>query len=324
MTYLGKSTIDNVEGSIYDYGPQLAYVKKPGSSHFVTVTGMNPARTTYKIMDPNGGAKITYADRNYSTPAEGVRGYAGPEYQYTDMSGITISFHSPGDLVIENSVGLKSGHNPLTGIYYNEIPRSSYTQEGIDDYLNPVPDEELDMYKELEIMRPATGDYSLYVMGTGTGTYALYITAIDTNGDASEKSFKGVSITPGEVHNYNFYYANAAGAGIDIGFDGGGQRPKDVNKFLSYARPSMRQTDLPAGTSNYNLIVLYGEDILPSTFNADLNGTDISEKFSPNPGEAQSINLSLDPGRNTLTLSVDAYLNGHVSSDKDRLTFVVK
>jgi hypothetical protein len=321
MTFLGSSYgLDELENLIYTYGPQLAWAKSRG--HFITVTGMDPEKTTYKIMDPSGGVMTTLAARNYVVPDGGVRIFAGPEFQYTDMSGIIIYFHSPGELVIEDPNGLKTGYDPIEGVYYNEIPRSSYSATGLNDDVDPVPVTDIPMVEELEVMRPSAGDYKLYVMGTGEGTYDLDIAAYDPDGVRSLKQFKDVEVAPGDVHTFSFYYPKASGAGINMGFDGGGQRPKDVNTFLSYIRPSQRQTSLPAGTTSYNMLIAYGESIVPSTFKAVLNGENITNEFSPKPSGAESILLNLVPGRNTLVLSIDAEVNGRISTDKDRLIFV--
>ena len=88
-------------------------------------------------------------------------------------------------------------------------------------------------------------------------------------------------------------------------------------------RPSERQTTLPAGTTTYNMIISYGDTIIPSTFNAELNGMDITSLFNPAPGGTEAVTLNLSQGRNTLVLSVDANLTNRIAGDKDRLVFIV-
>jgi len=230
------------------------------------------------------------------------------------------SRHPPADLLIEDSEGLKTGYNPITGVYYSEIPRSSYESLSLIDL---DTGERGPITKELEIMQPSAGDYNLYVIGTNTGTYSLDIMAYDPEANPSLKRFEDISISQGEIHTYSFYYPKTVGADISIGFDGGGQRPRDVNKFLSYARPSKRQTTLPAGTTNYIMIISYGDSIIPATFNAELNGMDITSLFNPAPGGTEAVTLNLSQGRNTLVLSVDANLPNRIAEDKDRLVFIV-
>jgi hypothetical protein len=110
---------------------------------------------------------------------------------------------------------------------------------------------------------------------------------------------------------------------ISLGFDGGGQRPKDVNKFLTYANPTSSQTSLPAGTSSFPLQIVYGNTIIPSTFKAVLNGVDISSAFSPMPASSQAVALQLQRGKNVLVVSVDGHLPNKIATDNDRLTFLV-
>ena len=172
-------------------------------------------------------------------------------------------------------------------------------------------------------MQPSAGDYNLYVIGTDAGTYSLDIMAYDPEANPSLKRFEDISINQGEIHTYSFYYPKTVGADISIGYDGGGQRPRDVNKFLSYMRPSERQTTLPAGTTNYIMIISYGDSIIPATFNAELNGMDITSLFNPAPGGTEAVTLNLSQGRNTLVLSVDANLPNRIAEDKDRLVFIV-
>jgi len=106
-------------------------------------------------------------------------------------------------------------------------------------------------------------------------------------------------------------------------FDGKGQRPSDVNKFLSYVTPTQSTTTLPAGTTSFSLVIIYDKNIIPSTFTAELNGIDIKSLFHPTPGSAESVSLNLNPGRNTLVLSVEGNLPNRVARDTDRLVFIV-
>ncbi|HVR37607.1 MAG TPA: hypothetical protein VMU84_00815 [Thermoanaerobaculia bacterium] len=66
-------------------------------------------------------------------------------------------------------------------------------------------------------------------------------------------------------------------------YDGGGQQPAEVNKFLRYAAPTDNRKKVPAN-STYIVIMRYGTTIVPGTFSATLNGTDINSRFHPLPG----------------------------------------
>lgn len=107
-------------------------------------------------------------------------------------------------------------------------------------------------------------------------------------------------------------------------FDGKGQRPADVNSFLSYLRPMEAQTTLLQGQTTYYLLIFYGKTILPETFKATLNGTDIKTSFNPKADSSEAVKLNLQKGRNTLILSGDGIRDaGKKATDTDRLVFVV-
>lgn len=107
-------------------------------------------------------------------------------------------------------------------------------------------------------------------------------------------------------------------------FDGKGQRPFDVNTFLAYLRPTEAQTTLPQGQTTYYLLIFYGKTILPETFKANLNGTDIKGSFNPKPDTSEAVKLNLQKVRNTLVLSVDGIRDdGKRATDTDRLVFLV-
>jgi hypothetical protein len=107
--------------------------------------------------------------------------------------------------------------------------------------------------------------------------------------------------------------------------DGKGQRGTDVNTFLRYANPLETSVALPAGTRSFDLVVVFGQMILPESFQATLNGNAITGQFRVAPGGTAVVKLPLEPGRNVLVLSIDGHRDdGRVASDTDRLVFVVK
>ena len=128
------------------------------------------------------------------------------------------------------------------------------------------------------------------------------------------------------VNKFLFHYdsTNIKSGTLSGGFDGGGQRPKDVNKFLTYANPSDSQTDLPAGTTTFPLMIFYGSNMITPSFKASLNGVDITSLFNPNPGSHETVPINLAAGRNVLSLSTDGNLPTRVATDTDRLVFIVK
>jgi hypothetical protein len=108
-------------------------------------------------------------------------------------------------------------------------------------------------------------------------------------------------------------------------FNGGGQKPDDVNLFLRYGNPTKSQTELPEGENSIEIFIYYGKTIKKETFKATLNDQDIKNLFYPVPGGGDYVKLNLQKGRNVLVFSVDGINEiGKVSTDTDRLTVVVK
>lgn len=309
---------DQLERYICYYGPQI--IKMVNRNHWMTGIGRNPERTLYLANDPEGGALTALSSYRE------MRTFGGQEYTYTDMSGITIRFYSPGELLLTDPQGRRVGYDPINKITYNEIPAAFYETIGFEDTITKEQGPDL---KELEVPRPIAGDYQLQVIGTATGTYLLDIMAVGDNGEPYNVAiFKDIPIAPNKIHTYGFYYSKRAGAQLEFkavegNFDGKGQRPSDVNKFLSYVTPTQSTTTLPAGTASFSLIIIYDKNIIPSTFQATLNGKDVTSSFHPSTGSAESVTLNLSQGRNTLVLSVEGNLPNRIARDTDRFVFIV-
>jgi hypothetical protein len=316
-----RGTQGNLENSICYYGPQIIGVK--GNCHWVLSTGRDSARTTYNINDPNGGVQTTLAAK-YNNTYGNIRIYSGPEFNYTDMTGIVIHFHSPGDILVTGPQGRMTGLDPISGIFYQEIPDSHYETIGLEDADTGDPGPET---KEIDIQRPLEGEYTLKVIGTGEGAYALEIRTYDLEVTPSSAVFTGIPIFPGVTHDYFFYYSKEVGSPLNVcgNFDGKGQRPRDVNKFLTYSNPTQSQTVLPAGSNTYSMMIFYANSVIPGTFNAVLNRQDVTSLFNPVPGTNEVLTLNLNMGRNVLKLSIDGNLpGGRIATDTDRLVFIIK
>lgn len=108
-------------------------------------------------------------------------------------------------------------------------------------------------------------------------------------------------------------------------YNGGGQKPDDVNLFLRYSNPKQSQMELPQGTDKFDIFIYYGKTIKKETFKATLNDQDIKNLFHPVPGGGDWVKINLQSGRNVLVFSVDG-LNqkGQVANDKDQLVLIVK
>jgi hypothetical protein len=105
-------------------------------------------------------------------------------------------------------------------------------------------------------------------------------------------------------------------------FDGGGQRPRDVNQFLTYSNPTDSPVTLPPDISVFPLSLAYGPTTIPATFSATLNGTDVSGLFHPQARTFETVMVPLASGKNLLELKIDGTVSsGRVATDTDRLVF---
>jgi hypothetical protein len=105
-------------------------------------------------------------------------------------------------------------------------------------------------------------------------------------------------------------------------FDGGGQQPAEVNKFMRYVAPTQTRNKVPANTT-YTVIVYYGTTINPATFSATLDGVDITSRFHPMPGGADAVKIAIGTATTKLHLSVDGTkASGGKGTDSDTLTFL--
>jgi len=318
-----------LEKDICTYGPQIMRLTPWFfGTHFVVATGRDRNKTTWLINDSyNGATDIEINNTKWWWPSDyqDYRKCVGPEYTYVDSwCSLKITFHSPGELVITDPLGRKEGYDPVSEtLYYDQISNAAYGDDGLPNYETGQTESEA---KEIDIQVPAEGEYELKVIGTGVGDYALEIIASDREGGFSYKGIEQIPISPGIIHTYILNYSRKAGSEIEVCgvFDGKGQRPRDVNKFLSFSNPTQVTTELPQGITTFDLFIFYDQPIIPETFKAELNRQDITSLFSPSPGGAETVRLNLASGRNTLVLSVDGLLaSGRQATDSDRLVFIV-
>ncbi|MFH7321223.1 hypothetical protein ACHHRT_11520, partial [Desulfurivibrio sp. D14AmB] len=89
-------------------------------------------------------------------------------------------------------------------------------------------------------------------------------------------------------------------------------------------QPTQAQTELAPGANSYTVHVYYGRTVDPTTFSAELNREDVTGLFSPQPFSDEEVEIPLQPGRNTLVLSIEGSRNdGKKARDADRLVFIV-
>jgi len=303
---------------ICTFGPQLVRVPKNlRAQHWVTAYGVQKDGTVL-VRDP--------ANLFASLPSViAIRRFSGPGFNFADqITGLRFTFHSPVEAFVTDPNGLRAGFDPITQTSYNEIPNAFYDDDaGEIDAVDEIPDP--NPRKTLEVFGDVDGDYVLTVTGTGTGVYNADIYTIDSAGNMPATTLNNIPTALNLVQTYLFHFnhADAAQSSLSGGFDGGGQRPRDVNKFLTYGNPSASQTSLPAGTTTFALVIFYSHEILPATFAADLNGVSVASMFHPAPGTSEVVSLPVVSGRNVLKLSIDGQLPTRVATDSDRLVLQV-
>jgi hypothetical protein len=302
--------------------------------HFVTTWGQqgDPA-TTLLLKDPNGGIgdllSGTTPPRNYNNNYFGTREFQGPDQNFTIPTfngNLTVTIHSPAELLITNSAGQQTGFDPTTNTSFDQIPNSAYIDDSITDVTDDSDTPAQADSKVLDLGAPAADTFTLTVTGTDFGTYSLEFVSFDPNFQPASTAIHDVPTSPGAVQTFTFTTPIVAGQPFPLSgaFDGGGQRPKDVNHFLSYANPTSSSTTLPTGTTSFPLMIFYDSRDIASTFTAVLNGSDVSSMFHPAPGTFEVVNIPLVGGSNVLKLSIDGNLPSRVATDTDRLVFDVK
>ena len=297
-------------------GPQLLHTSP---THWVAAVGRHLDTAAFIVADPGNGQ-----ERDATNPTLGGRVVAGPGTPLLAIRNeVILNVQSPVELLLTDPNGLRTGFDPATGQSFSEIPQTIYEHFGID---NAIAGTEGAAHATLHMLNGAAGMYALKVTGIGNGSYLLYISAEGLDNHARVAAVKNVPITTGESHFYAFNFdESATNSPVFVGgFDGGGQRPRDVNKFLTYIVPAGPKTVLSAGARSATVVVSYGATTIPSSFTAVLNGTNVATLFHPAAGKTESVSLPVASGSNPLKLSIQGTLaTGRVATDSDTLTFSV-
>jgi len=250
--------------------------------------------------------------------------FAGPEFTFSEpITGLRFDYHSPVDFYITDPSGRRAGLDHLSGITFHEIPGARYDRDT--SYENGITGEQDDdPSKSLEIFGIPDAEYRLTVVGTANGTYTGEVRAFDVNRDISVALTRDVPTEPGLVHQYTVTFAKSNGATTRVAgaFDGGGQRPRDVNRFLTYLNISASQTTVGAASSGFHLAVMYGSETTASSFEATLNGANVTSLFHPTPAGAENVALPLQRGRNVIILAINGIVVNRTATDRDRLVFI--
>lgn len=130
-------------------------------NHFVLAT--KKTATTYNINDPFWQERKTLDE--YSNSFSKMIRY---EKTASNLSAIYIQTPSPGELIITDSTGAKTGKDPQTGEVFQEIPNSFYfkDEQVLDQGSEPAQTPEDSGINTLVILTPQAGDFKITTFGS--------------------------------------------------------------------------------------------------------------------------------------------------------------
>jgi hypothetical protein len=114
-------------------------------------------------------------------------------YSATRGTLLSISAHSPVELLVTDPQGRKSGYDPIGGVTWAEIPGAYYFV----NTLAPDGGSGLDLdavhSKDMVIASPLDGDYSVEILGIDNGDYQVYATSLNLSGLIMQSSMSGTA-----------------------------------------------------------------------------------------------------------------------------------
>lgn len=81
-----------------------------------------------------------------------------------------------------------------------------------------------------------------------------------------------------------------------------GEKLEQLNWLLSYSAPMHDQFHLPAGTTEFEMIIHYGADLEPRTFRVVPERSGLRRLFNPQPGNSETVTIPLQAGTNRIQL----------------------
>lgn len=304
-TYLGGNSADSAAGVGIDGAGDVYVGGETASTDFPTVNAFQSTNASPSELGSPGEAFLTKIDM------AGVTAIADLAVTKAD---------SPDPVVVGTSLTYtitvtNAGPDAATGVALTDVLPASMTfgsatpSQGSCTGTGPV------VCTLGSIARNASANVAIVVTPTVVGTFTNTVTVSATSLDSTPANNTATAETT--------VMAEPPPPPPTL-YPGPGQRPADVNAFLQYASPLDARTELPAGTTSYEVHVFYGATIDPATFQATLNDAPFGG-FTPVPGGNEVVAIPLSPGRNVLVLEVQGTrLDGRSATDRDRLTFVVR
>ncbi len=240
--------------------------------------------------------------------------------------GVDITLQGDAEMLLTDPAGRRTGSDPLSDRSFAENPDASAGDDSIDDP-NDNSDNPINIQaKKMEISPAINGLYTLTIQSARRGAYDLELAALSPEFQGSKIGLKDVQIEARARHLYLFKGEAANGGNLTLsgGFNGRTGASNDSDqKILTYAAPVSNQTNLPAGTRTFSVVVFYDSHANAGSFSATLDGHSVASMFHLMPGTFEKVDLSLHPGKNELVLSITGNLPGGMVTDLDHLEFVV-
>jgi hypothetical protein len=194
------------------------------ADHFVLATRKTSVngKPTYVINDPIFGVTTLleqYGNQYYSilvlTQKVGQidqRAISISVYQEggssaaLDHTTTGISKFAPAEILVTDSLGRRSGYDPLTRTIWAEIPNTELLTLSIGSNGSSAPDGSRMGSKMMVISTPAEGEYKIDVTGVGAGSYTVTVNATDVQGSITRTVTRGVAYN-GSSDSFNITYA---------------------------------------------------------------------------------------------------------------------
>src|SRR6266478_2409126 len=97
----------------------------------------------------------------------------GPDCLSQTLGGIYFGIRGPVEFILTDAAGHRSGYDPRSGVYFDEITYGTYGAEGVGDE-NPVLTGGVTSFQfSQEIVDPSfVQNYTVLVVGTGPGVFS--------------------------------------------------------------------------------------------------------------------------------------------------------
>ena len=142
-----------------------------------SITNLNSGATSSTLPSPPSDSSNFTPEDSSATIAPTTK----------DRSELDLALSGTASMLMTDSAGRRVGRDPVSGIRFEEIPNSSYFEDGLSA---PVG-------RTLEIPQPEEGQYQVTITGLGTGFYQLSIRAFSRDGRPQPALLKIGNVTEG-------------------------------------------------------------------------------------------------------------------------------